>query len=88
MTPELIATPELVMAEKSRRITLWIATEYLHDLERVCDNVAAGSISRLPNEKEKKILFDKFEIEKTEMEKLKIPSYVATFCRHIEQKQH
>ena len=23
----------------------------------------------------------------TEMEKLKMPSYVATFCRHIEQKQ-
>ena len=74
--------------KKSRNITLWIANEYFHDLERVCTNVGALSISRLPNEKEKKILFDKFEIEEAEMEKLKIPYYVATFCRHIEQKQH
>lgn len=61
-----------------------VSHRYFHDLERVCDNVAALSISLLPNEKEKQILFDKFEIEEAEMEKLKIPSYIATF----EQKQH
>ena len=54
MTPELIATLEHVMAEKSCNITLWITTEYFHDLERVCDNVAAVSISHLPNKKEKR----------------------------------
>ena len=43
MTPELIATLERVMAEKSYNITLWIATEYFHDLEKVCDNVATVS---------------------------------------------
>ena len=84
MTPKLIATLERVMADKSCNSILWIATEYFHDLEMVYDNVAALSISRLPNKKEKKILFDKFKIEEAEMKKLKIPSYVATFCRHIE----
>ena len=94
MTPELIATLEHVMAEKSCNITLWIVTKYFHDLERVCDNVATVSISHLPNKKEKNIIFDKFGEEmtkeeiQTEMEKLKMPSFVATFCRHIEQKQH
>ena len=54
MTPELIATLERVMAEKSCSITLWIVTEYFHDLVRVCDNAATESIGRLPNEKETK----------------------------------
>ena len=54
MTPKLIATLERVMAHKSRNTIPWIATEYFHDLERVCDNVATVSIGRLPNEKEKK----------------------------------
>ena len=89
MTPKLIATlEECAMAEKSRSITLWIATEYFHDLERLCDNVATVSIGRLPNKQEKKVIFDKFgewmkkaEMQ-AEMEKLKIPSYVATFCKY------
>ena len=86
------------MAEKSRSITLWIVTEYFHDLERVCDNVATVSTVASPmKKKKKKIIFDKLKegiTEKemqAEMEKLKICSYGAKFCKKspsfsIEQK--
>ena len=52
MTPELIATLERVMAEKSCKyhpVDSYRVHLYFNDLERVCDNVATVSISRLPN---------------------------------------
>ena len=86
------------MAEKSRSITLWIVTEYFHDLVKVCDNVC-HSVYRSPPQwkRKKKIIFDKLEEGMTkkemqaEMEKLKICCYVAKFCKKspsfsIEQK--
>ena len=73
---------------KSSNITLWIATEYFHELERVCDNVAHCQSVASPMKKKKTILFDKFEIEEAEMKKLKIPSYVATFEQKAALIQH